>query len=526
MAEPTNLIQTHEGPVRGFIQDNMRQFLGIPYAAPPVGDLRWRPPEDPATWTDALEATKFGNVCAQDTSAHPGFGYSSDSEDCLYLNVFTPVPSVAGESLPVMVWIPGGGLTMGGSDSYDPSALVVDGGVVFVSFNFRLNIFGFFSHPALNNEGHAAGNYGIMDQQAALRWVQRNIWEFGGDPENVTLFGESAGAVSTLANIASPASAGLFHKAILQSCGSVANKPTATLESQEGVGQDLASAAGCHDQSAASLRTLTARELLAVDAMPEGTYGLGRYHIGLVVDGIVIPEPMSEIFSSGRFNRVPLINGVNRDEFTWFQAMMENHTGRSVPNDRYSQALEQAVTLSARSGLLGVSVPPDAVPEILARYPVEHYENASRALAAVLGDCGFISIGGRRTSRMIKKFVPSVFTYEWDVPDSPVAWPPASFSYDSGHVQELQYIFPRFCGGGGKSGELSASQKRLARQMVQYWTNFARTGDPNSPDSGAPSWPVYEPEKDNFMALRIPDPAVATGFSEFHHCDFWEQFPQ
>lgn len=222
----TDVITLAEGPIRGLVADGMQRFLGIPYAAAPVGDLRWRPPNPPAAWDEPLDAFAFGSVCAQDADASfPGFGYVSDTEDCLYLNVFTPASGAAGHNLPVMFWIPGGGLFMGGSSDYDPSALVREG-VVFVSINYRVSIFGFFSHPVINAEGHAAGNYGIMDQQFALDWVRRNIAKFGRDPANVTIFGESAGGISVLSHLASSGSADLFHKAILQSCSVAATKST------------------------------------------------------------------------------------------------------------------------------------------------------------------------------------------------------------------------------------------------------------------------------------------------------------
>lgn len=311
----TDVITLEEGPIRGLVADGMQRFLGIPYAAAPVADLRWRPPTPPAAWDEPLDAFTFGSVCAQDADASfPGFGYVSDTEDCLYLNVFAPASGEAGHNLPVMFWIPGGGLFMGGSSDYDPSALVRDGGVVFVSINYRVSIFGFFSHPMINAEGHAAGNYGVMDQQFALDWVRRNIAKFGGDPENVTIFGESAGGISVLSHLASPGSANLFHKAILQSCSVAATTQTVTLESQEHMGTALAAAAGCEEQTPQNLRALPTRDLMAANATPKGTFGVGNYHIGLVADGTVVPEPMKALFERGRFNRVPVINaGISTD---------------------------------------------------------------------------------------------------------------------------------------------------------------------------------------------------------------------
>lgn len=279
--------------MRGRVRDGMNVFLGIPYAAPPVGDLRWRPPAPAPSWSEPLDAVAFGAVCAQDSTRLPGFGHFSETEDCLYLNVFSPVGSNIGDDRPVMVWFPGGGLYCGGSNGYNPSALVCDGDVVFVSINYRVNVFGFFSHPEINAEGHAAGNYGIMDQQAALNWVHRNIARFGGDPDNVTMFGESAGAISVLANLASPASAGLFHRAIIQSCSVAATTPTAALATLQDVGPALAAAAGCVTGSAAELRALSTREVMAADGMADGLLAVGKFHIGLVADGTIIPDSLA-----------------------------------------------------------------------------------------------------------------------------------------------------------------------------------------------------------------------------------------
>ena len=214
---PRHVVPTTNGPVRGLVLDGMHRFLGIPYAAPPLGELRWRPPAGAPGWRLPRDAYAYGPVCAQNNVCFPGFGFSSASEDCLYLNVHAPADADESTRLPVMVWIPGGGLFMGGSNDYDPSALVRAGPVVFVSLNYRLNVFGFFSHPAINAEDHEIGNYGLMDQQAALRWVRDNIAAFGGDPDNVTICGQSAGGMSVWCHLVSPGSGGLFHKAIVQS---------------------------------------------------------------------------------------------------------------------------------------------------------------------------------------------------------------------------------------------------------------------------------------------------------------------
>ena len=518
---PTELVRTCEGIVRGIEGEGMRRFLGIPYAAAPVGEFRWRPPQPHPGWTSLLDAASFGPVCAQRSAGRPGFAYDSDTEDCLFLNVFTPVEADGGRKRPVMVWFPGGGLFMGGANGYDPAALVKDGDVVCVTLNYRLNVFGFFSHPEINAEGHAAGNYGIMDQQAALRWVRRNIGSFGGDPDNVTIFGESAGGICVWAHLASPASGGLFQKAIVMSGTGTPLAQTPLLQDREQVGTALAAAAGCMDRGAAGLRSLSATELLEVNTpSPGGFAASGRFNSGLMVDGETIPAPMRQLFTTGRFARVPMINGTTRDEFTWFLAMRELSTGQVVTEERYPEALAASLA-SALPQLLGVHVEPAALPDILARYPPGRYPTPSNALAAAIGDCGLVCRGGRNASRTVKRYVDDVYAYEFDVADSPIAWPPASFPYQSAHTVELQYVFPDFRGASGTRHDLNEAQKDLARRMVRYFTAFARTGSPDA-GSQAPAWPVYEAARDNYLSLRTPEPIVIEAFGERHHCDFWD----
>src|SRR5271166_3344797 len=210
------LVDTKEGPVKGFLKDGVAEFLGIPYATPPVGDLRWMPPKPHAPWTAVLDATGYGPTCAQITTLGVFAGPANNNEDCLYLNVFTP--SLGSPSrLPVIVWIHGGGLVDGESNDYDASKLASDGKTVVVTINYRLSLLGWFAHPALDAEGHLFGNYGTLDQQLSLKWVKRNIGEFGGDKNNVTLGGQSSGASSTASNVVSPLAAGLFDRAIVES---------------------------------------------------------------------------------------------------------------------------------------------------------------------------------------------------------------------------------------------------------------------------------------------------------------------
>src|SRR5215467_13331979 len=246
---------TANGPVRGLANGAVNEFRGIPYAAPPVGALRWQPPQPAASWSGVRDATQFAPHCAQ--SASP-FGQATTSEDCLYLNVSTP--SRGHGPLPVMVWIHGGALVTGESNDYDPTQLVADGAIV-VTINYRLGALGFLAHPALVGAGGSSGDYGLMDQQAALRWVQRNISRFNGDPSNVTIFGESAGGLSVLSQLVSPGAHGLFDRAIVESGAYALN--TTSQANAETAGEAFATAVGCAAQTAACLRSVPVQTVLA-----------------------------------------------------------------------------------------------------------------------------------------------------------------------------------------------------------------------------------------------------------------------
>jgi para-nitrobenzyl esterase len=311
------IVHTTEGPVQGLVKNGVDEFLGIPYAAPPVGDLRWQPPKPHAAWTQTLSATKFGNTCPQITELGVFAGPVSLTEDCLFLNVFTtrtnPAPNA--KRLPVLVWIHGGGLFDGETNDYDASALVKGGPAgptVVVTINYRLGLLGYLGHPALDAEGHNFGNYGLMDQQVALRWVQHNIAAFGGDPGNVTLGGQSAGSTSTAAAVISPASAGLFHRAIFQSGPLLTVAPLALAEQR---GENFAKAAGCGTdssaQAAACLRGLSVEKVLSLQGTAAAN---GPYVNGLLVDGTVLPISGDVAWSTGKFNHMPIMNGGVADE--------------------------------------------------------------------------------------------------------------------------------------------------------------------------------------------------------------------
>jgi para-nitrobenzyl esterase len=504
------VVQTDRGQVRGVEMPAVKKYLGIPYAAPPVGDLRWRPPEPHARWSRPLDATQNGNHCPQPASP---FGQASITEDCLYLNVFTPnrkLPrgvgkgkGLANKRLPVMVWIHGGGFAVGESDEYDPTRLIEREAIV-VTFNYRLGWLGFLAHPALSTESgyQGSGNYGLMDQQAALGWVNRNIARFGGNPNNVTIFGESAGGLSVHAHLASPLSAGLFHRGIAQSGAYALDLPS--LASAESQGGTFATNYACTDPATVTscLRNLSVGSILATQPTTTGS-------VLPNVDGNVLPQSIKAAFDSGTFNRVPVVEGSTHDEFSLFAALNVEFVFGQLPAFLYP------IVVNTFASTVGITADPSAV---IALYPVSSYgDNVGRALTAIGTDALF-ACPARRAAQSLSRFVPT-YTYEFNDPNAPQIFiGPASFPYGAYHASEVQYLFdvPNQTGAPPLNGD----QQALADTMRRYWTQFAKGGNPNAP--GTPPWPPYTVANDTFQSLKPPTPAPTTGFAADHKCAFWD----
>jgi para-nitrobenzyl esterase len=487
------VVATASGRVRGTTAGTIDEFLGLPYAAPPVGALRWRPPRPAARWKGVRDATQFGPHCPQ--AAGP-FGMASSSENCLFLNVFTP-PRSRGHrgdrGLPVMVWIHGGALVTGESNDYDPTRLVQDGTIV-VTINYRLGALGFLAHPALaGRPGGASGNYGLMDQQAALRWVQRNIRQFGGDPRNVTIFGESAGGLSVLSQLASHRARGLFAKAIVES--GAYDLTQAPLAAAEAAGEAFATNAGCASQTAACLRGLPVSTIVT----NENTAGYQPD-----IDGRVLTQSLGTAFASGQFNRVPVINGSNHDEWRLFVALSEL-AGAPVTAANYQSMI---------SSTLGVS--PAIAAVIAAQYPLSAFPSPSVALGAVGTDAIF-ACPALTVDNSVSKYVPT-FAYEFNDENAPQRFlPPVSFPYGAAHASEIQYLFD--LPTTAFPGVLTPDQQQLAASMKRSWTNFARRGFPSG--LGAPLWPHFGSVSQRVLSLVPPKPQVETDFAAEHHCAFW-----
>jgi para-nitrobenzyl esterase len=521
LAEPA--IVTEDGPLKGTNVFGVLGYLGIPYAAPPVGSLRWMPPQPAGMFQGVFAANKFGNYCTQPDGA----GGTLGDEDCLTLNVFTPnvkKNSQKKEPLPVMVWIHGGGLVTGGSFLYDPSPLVTQGNLIVVSINYRLGYLGFFAQSAIDAEGHLDGNYGLMDQQFALQWVQRNIAAFGGDPNNVTIFGESAGGQSVYSNMASPTANGLFQKAISESGALLEFQDyydfIVTLATGETVGvpgvpsgQAIASSVNCGSQTSACLRGVLASTLVLQE--PGILYPF--------VDGTILTQTPTAAFTSGQFNQVPVISGGNHDEWRIFVADQYDFTGHPLVT---ATDYTNASTALWGSGL---------APFVLSLYPLANYPlvppippgDPSPSPGVALGTNGTDGIFAcpeRNAVRLLSQKV-TTYAYEFNDENAPDLFDPialATFPLGAYHFAEVPYLFDldeRFA----ETNPFTPEQQDLSNSMISYWTNFATSGDPNS--ASQPVWAPYNSATDQFQSLAPPTPVVESTFDSDHKCSaFWNTF--
>jgi para-nitrobenzyl esterase len=422
------------------------------------------------------------------------------SEDCLYLNVSTPdLHSRRGGGRPVLVWIHGGGLTEDAARNYDGSKLAAAGTVV-VTINYRLGALGFLAHPALaSRPGGPAGNYGWMDQQAALRWVQRNIAQFGGDPENVTIAGQSAGGLSVLAQLVSPGSRGLFQRAIVQSGAFALTQPS--LADAEAYGQSFATSVHCSDQSADCLRGVPVSEL--VGHFPPAA-------IPGYIDGDVLTEPIATALARGRFARVPILNGINHDEEFLFVAGL----GLAVSNGTFVQvpALSASTYQSAIATVLGASA--ERAAAIAAEYPLDAYPAPVIAFSTLVSDANF-ACPALNVDRWTSTRVPT-FGYQFNDDSAPQRYaPPGALPPIATHSSELDYLFD--LPNTPVPATLDAGQEALAASMRTAWANFAANGDPSS---AALPWSSFNNDG-QVLSLVQPQPEVDSDNAARHHCAFW-----
>ena len=493
------VVRIDDGLVRGASAAGLDSFLGLPYAAPPTGNLRWRPPQPAAAWSGVRDATQFGPSCpqVQVQKENPFLPPGPISEDCLYLNVYAPpVSSNDQGGRPVLVWIHGGGLVQDGARNYDGTKLAADG-IVVVTINYRLGALGFLAHPALaSSPGGPAGNYGLMDQQAALRWVRDNIARFGGDPENVTIAGQSAGGLSVLAELVSPGARGLFQRAIVQSGTFALNQRP--LAAAEAAGETFATAVGCPDQTAACLRSLPVSDLVSPNVV----------EIPGVVDGSVLPQPIGTALASGQFARVPVINGITHDEELLFVAGLglTVSQGTNVPlaAPLNSSANYQADIAQA----LGVS--PARATAIANEYPLSAYPNLVVAFSLLVSDASFACPALQVDRWTAARGVPT-YAYQFNDNNAPVNILGFSLGLAT-HGAELPYLFDQ----PNTPVVLDPDQQALAASMRTDWARFAGTGNPSS---HALPWPSFNGTR--VLSLVPLQSQVTTDFAAAHHCSFW-----
>jgi para-nitrobenzyl esterase len=479
-------VRVEDGVLHGLSAGDVDEFLGVPFAASPTRDLRFRPPQPVRDWTGTRDATHLPPACLQFGTSH--LPERASSEDCLYLNVYRPAGARAGARLPVMTFLHGGGWVKGANELYSGRRMASETGTVVVIPNYRLGALGYLAVPEI---GDNAGNFGTLDQIAALKWIQRNIAAFGGDPRSVTVGGQSAGAGSTCSLLTSPLSVGLFARAIVQS-GPCAVLPETPLGTAYKLGKDYTAAAGC-DSADDVLSCLRARPALALLVA-------GQDRIRRAVWGTPIqPVQPSEAIAAGDWHKVPVLIGNTAAEN---KLVLVNDPGPDLTAAEYRARLEASYGVEAAAA-------------ILERYPVSAYGTPFAALAAALTDARWAC----RTAEQAAAFGQSAPTYEYEF-DDPTSPPMDGFlaprtDMSNAHGAELKYLYDLTL----VEQDLTAKQQQLARRLRAYWAAFARTGDPSN--ARLTRWAAVTADSHSVMVLGPPRDRITTTFTADRKCAFW-----
>ncbi|XP_056415625.1 fatty acyl-CoA hydrolase precursor, medium chain-like isoform X1 [Hyla sarda] len=507
-------VETRYGKLRGKTMSvkgtdrTVHAFYGVPFAKPPVGSLRFVAPEPPAAWTSTREASEYGPACLQDLHFMEmllemfkvKFTLPSLSEDCLYLNVYTPADRPMGEKLPVMVFIHGGGLVMGGAMVMDGSALVAYENVVVVSIQYRLGVLGFFS----TGDDRAPGNYGFLDQVAALRWVQENIADFGGDSNSVTIFGESVGGISVSSLVASPLAKGLFHRAISES--GVAIMLAQSTEVFVFSRNIVTNISGCDvDTIEVCLKAKSEEEILSL------VISMQFLILPPTIDGVFFPKPVEQIVTDKEVNSVPFMIGVTNQEFGWILMVTLNVI-------EFQEGIKRKKVEELLRSLPLMSSLPSATGLLMDEYIGEETDPAEirNSFLDLAGDLVFV-IPALRTAKYHRDSGHPTYFYEFQHRPSIFKDSKPDF-VKADHGDELLFVM----GGPFLEGDVvfteafNEEEKILSKTIMKYWANFARTGNPNGP--GLVNWPEYDHDEDYLGINLEPSPAKQLKAEKY---EFW-----